>query len=262
LDITQFVPLTDKTRLSYWHLAMLRRDVSAEIDSLSLEELYRRYPAYFFNRYENGADCAAAHPDFPISVKFPAEESDPVGNFEQYREAAVADYIKGFEALDYQCAYFDNAGNQREVPWNADAQQTGILVNTVRVKRAKGSKVIACGNGVTLRQRLQNEGTGVVSNFLFFLTPKLAALYNDLRKDRPYEQANLGAEHLDYMLTTENGVRQETFPLFRKTCIALKENGEFMFFNFRLGGGKVRIGAQEIEFLQSESKSISVIAKL
>jgi hypothetical protein len=48
------------------------------------------------------------------------------------------------------------------------------------------------------------------------------------------------------MLETEDGVRRETFPLFRKTCIGMKENGEFLFFNFRLGGGKVRIGSQEI----------------
>lgn len=237
LDITAFVPLTEKTKLSFWHLAMLRRDMSADIDSMPLEELYRCYPAYFLNRYENGDDCAAARPDFPISVGIPREEPDPVGNFEQYREAAVADYLNSFPGLSYQHAFFDDSG---------------VLVHSVRVKRAKGSRVIACGNGVTLRQRLRQEGTGIVSNFLFFLTAKLATLYNDLRKDRPHEQAQLAGEHLDYMLTRENGVRRETFPLFQKMCIGMKKNGEFLFFNFRLGGGKVRIGTQWITWQKQD----------
>lgn len=248
LDITAFVPLTDKTRLSYWHLAILRREHGVSIDSLSLEELYRRYPAYFLNRYENGADCPESKESFPIRIRIPPEDPDPVDNFDRYREEAIAAYLNQFEDLQYQCAYFDQALNPVSVPWNAQQKQEGILVHSVRVKSAKGSKVMRCENGATLRQTMGQEGSGIVSNFLFFLTPKLTALYNELRKDRPYECAQFGAEHLDYMLSRENGVRKETFPLFRKTCIAMKENGQFLFFNFRLGGGQVCVGTQQIRW--------------
>ena len=88
---------------------------------------------------------------------------------------------------------------------------------------------------------MKEEGTALVSNFLFFLTPKLAALYNTLRDDRKEEQAAVDTGHLDYLLEYRNGKRVESFPLFRKTCIAMKENGEFLFFPFRLGGGCIRL---------------------
>ena len=252
LDITTFVPLTEKTQLSYWHLAMLREKFSTGIDDCSVEELYRRYPNCFLNRYENGTDCPEYEKDFPIQVSIPAEDADPVGNFDQYREEAIAEYFNGLKDQHYRCAYFDPQLNRIPVPWNAKTPQEGILVHSVRVKRAEGSKIIGCGNGTTLRRKLHKEepeGNGILSNFLFFLTPKLASLYNSLRQDRPRECAQLGAMHLDYMLCTENGVRKETFPLFRKTCIAMKKSGEFLFFNFRLGGGKIRIGSQWITWV-------------
>ena len=43
------------------------------------------------------------------------------------------------------------------------------------------------------------------------------------------------------MLSYEGGKRTETFPLFDKACIAMKEDGRFLFFHFRLGGGSVDI---------------------
>lgn len=255
LDITAFVPLTEKAQITYWHLATLRRDHSSFVDGLSIEELYRLYPAYFLNRYENGTDCPESKRNFPIQVAIPPEDPDPVDSFDRYREEAIAGYINRLDGVQYQCAYFDPELNRSPIPWNLKEQQEGILVHSVKIKRAKGSRVIRCGKGVTLRKRIQQDlpqGNGIVSNFLFFLTPKLAELYNDLRKDRPSECARFGAEHLDYMLCSENGVRKETFPLFRKTCIAMKNNGEFIFFNFRLGGGRIRVGSRWISWQKQD----------
>ena len=101
-------------------------------------------------------------------------------------------------------------------------------------------------------RELNRRETGIVSNFLFFLTPKLATLYNNLRQDRPQEIAEVDAGHLDYLLEYRDGKRTETFPLFQKTCIALDENGSFLFFNFRLGGGSISICNQTFTWTEQD----------
>ncbi|MBR6709178.1 MAG: phosphodiester glycosidase family protein, partial [Clostridia bacterium] len=245
LDITDYVPLVGKTQLSYWHLATLARDHGDGIYDLTPAELYRRYPAYFLNRYENGKICAEASPDCPIHISLPESETDPIGRYDVYREEAIRDYLGSFEGVSYRSAYFDENLQEIPAPYGTTEKQQGILVHSVRVKRARGSRVMGCG-GATPRQLfadLPARESGIASNFLFFLTGGLTSLYNRLREDRPHEQASLSRRHLDYMLTyDEQGRRTESFPLFRKTCIALKENGEFLFFNFRLGGGKITFG--------------------
>lgn len=239
-DITRYVGLKTKTQLSYWQLSRLWQDFGDSIYALTPEQLYRAYPAYFINIYENGSHCPEAAAGYPIRIA----AGEDATRFEQLREQAITDYLGSLENVDFVSAYFDENLKRSPICWDAGQKQPGILVQSVKVKKAQGSQVISCGKGTTPRQKfaaLGLPGTGIVSNFLFFLTPKLGVLYNDLRADRPYEQADVMAGHLDYMLAYRDGKRVETFPLFRKTCIAMKENGEFMFFNFRLGGGKITL---------------------
>lgn len=246
-DITRYVGLKTKTQLSYWQLAMLWKDHGNGIYQLTPEQLYQTYPGYFINIYENGEHCPEAAAEYPIRV----EAGEDMSRFEQLREAAITEYLGSLENVDFVSAYFDENLESKSICWDAGKKQPGILVQSVKVKKAQDSQVISCGKGTTPRQkfaRLGLPGTGIVSNFLFFLTPKLGVLYNDLRADRPYEQADVMAGHLDYMLAYRDGKRVETFPLFRKTCIAMKENGEFLFFNFRLGGGKIALADTQLSW--------------
>ncbi len=231
-DITPYVPLTARSRLTYHHLARLCRDHGDSIYALSCEALYEKYPDYFVNIYHNEENT------LPLQVK-----GGSFAAFAEAREAAVAEFLNRFKNIQYTAAYFDEAGVRQKICHEATEPQKGILVHTVRVKRAKSTQVLSCPKGVTPRKMLANAtGTAIVSNFLFFLTEKLGVLYNDLRADRPLEQADAAAGHLDYMLCHQNGVRKETFPLFAKTCIAGTADGGFRFFSFSLGGGSIRWG--------------------
>lgn len=250
LDITDYVPMVDRTLLSYRHLATLARDFGDGIYALSPDELYRHYPAYFLNRYHSGPDCLEAEEDFPIRVTIPPEENAPMAHYEAYREEALGAYLGGLPGVGYRAAYFDGQLREAPIPHGSTEKQNGILVHSLRVRRAQGSRVMACG-GTTLREKFAADKTcadGIVSNFLFFLTGGLISLYNRLRADRPREQADLGPMHLDYKLEHEGKHRTETFPLFRKACIALRDNGEFLFFNFRLGGGEMTLGSHTLRW--------------
>ena len=249
-DITDHVPMVDRTRLSYRHLANLAHDFGDGIYALSPDELYRRYPAYFLNRYHSGTDCPEAGGDFPIRVAIPPEEKLPMARYEAYREEALGAYLNGLPGVNYRAAYFDGQLREAPIPHGCKEKQDGILVHSLRIKRARGSRVMACG-GRTLREKFAADpacADGIVSNFLFFLTGGLVSLYNRLRADRPREQADLGPMHLDYKLEREGERRTETFPLFRKACIALRDNGEFLFFNFRLGGGEITLGGRTLRW--------------
>ena len=215
LDIIPCVPLTSLTELSFYHLAKLCRDHGREIYDLSRESLYERYPRYFLNIYDTS--------DQYLPLTLPNDGED----FLQKREKAVEAFLNGFSNIRYKRAFFE---------------EENILVHSIRVTKAKDARVISCPKGVTPREKLQDQtGTALVSNFLFFLTPKLGTLYNDLRADRPCEQADAAAGHLDYKLEYREGKRIETFPLFQKACIGCLQNGEFIFFPFRLGGGQITV---------------------
>ena len=158
-----------------------------------------------------------------------------------------------FGTTALKACLFDENGNRADICYTEAQPQKGILVHSIRVKQAKNARVISCPKGVTPRSMLTlTQDTALVSNFLFFLTEKLGVLYNDLRSDRPREQADAAAGHLDYMLCCENGARKETFPLFAKTCIAGKEDGSFLFFPFELGGGTLRWGDKTLSWTKED----------
>lgn len=244
-DVTRYVRLKDKTRLSYWQLAALWRDHGDGIYQKTVAQLHRDYPRYFLNMYDHALDA------WPIPVELAGEEEDLLQQYDAARDQAIKKYLDGFENITYYSAYFDPEINRQPICWDSTKPQDGILVQGVRIRRAQGAQVVQCGKGKTLRQKFAEQPqpeTAIVSNFLFFLTPKLGNLYNDLRADRPMEQADAAAGHLDYMLCHQDGKRIETFPLFRKTCVAMKKDGRFLFFNYRLGGGSIQVNGKTLRW--------------
>ena len=249
-DMTENVPIIKKTRLNYSIMYRLWKEYGDSVYGFNLNELYRKYPRYFINVY-------SGHPsDLPLSVK-----ADTFSEYDRQLDGEITCYLSGFENAEYLSAYFDDKLNRQPICYDSTQSQKGILVQAVKVKQAENAEVISCEKGKTPRQmfgELQLSGTGIVSNFLFFMTPKLGVLYNDLRSDRPFEQADAASGHLDYMRTD----KAETFPLFAKSCIAKKDDGRFMFFNHRLGGGSVCISGinyrWEKENVNSDTASIRI----
>lgn len=244
LDITPWVRLDAKTRLSYAHLARLSKVYGRGIYEMTPQALYSAYGKEFVNIYDNGPNR------LPLEVSGSSLEE-----FDRQREQAVARWLGAFPGVGYTCAYFDEQLSLQPVSYAPEERLPGILVHSIRVRRSQGARVLACPKGVTPRQLLSGMAlpeTALISNFLFFLTPKLGNLYNDLRADRPLEQADAAAGHLDYMLCHTPQGRVETFPLFAKSCVAMTRQGSFRFFDFRLGGGSVTIGNSTVTWEKAD----------
>ena len=159
--------------------------------------------------------------------------------------------------LEYRTGYVDEAGNLHPVNHREDQVRPGVMVHSVKVRKADSSGVISCEAYASVRDMIRRqmgggEGLRIYSNFLFFLTPVLARLYNALRSERPQERIDFEKQHLDYMLVREGDKRTEAFPLFKKACIAMKEDGRFLFFNFRLGGGQITVGKTVLHWTRAD----------
>ena len=243
-DITAYVPLRERARLTYWQLYQLQKDWGSDIYACTAEEMYRRWPQYFINMYQSGPHCVEAAANHPLKIALSGED-DIFARHDFAREAAVAAHLNSFSNLTFSAHYFDENFAAAPLPYAKNDSSSGILVHALRVKSARSAGILSRAEAQSLRQMFAPGQTGVFSNFLFFMTPKLAALYNDLRHDRPQETADVTAGHLDYKLCYEDGRRVETFPLFGKMCMAMKEDGTFLFFNFSLGGGRIRAGSWE-----------------
>jgi len=252
MDITKYVPITQKTRLNYSILYSLWLEYGDSIYEMGADELYRQYPSYFVNVYSGRKS------ELPLNIK-----ADCFSDFDRQLDEGLRDYLSSFENAEYKSAYFDEKLEMHEICYDPTQKQNGILVQAVKVKKAEKARVISCEKGKTPRhtfEKINDTGTGIVSNFLFFMTPKLGILYNDLRKDRLFEQADAASGHLDYMLSDG----KETFPLFSKACIAMKNDGRFLFFNHRLGGGRVTVSGIDFVWkacdVNSDDSAIRVYA--
>lgn len=250
-DILPLVPLIEKTRASYCQLARLERDFGPEIYELGLERLYARYPQYFINIYGEGGEER-----LPVRMDSGEEDSRSpyfYGSYCRRREELISGYLNGVPGLRYISAYMDGKTlSEIPVPWGCEEPQDGILVQGAVMAKARGSRVILAEGGARSPRALvaegEDEGLLLISNFLFFLTPKLVSWYNELRQERPMEQIGLDGGHLDYMLRYEDGRRVETFPLYRKACVAMKRDGSFLFFQYALGGGSISLGGRRLSW--------------
>lgn len=250
-DILPWVPLREKTRVSYRQLARICADHGTDIYRMGADELYYNYPEYFVNIYgEDGGEMLSVpirkdDPDLTAAWNCGA---DFYGAYCRKREAQIAGYLNGIPGIHYVSAYMEDGLREVPVPWGGQSGPTGVLVQGAVVGHAKGSRVILTDGCSRSPRELVAGGTDdgllLISNFLFFLTPKLAGFYNELRSDRPMEQIDFDGGHLDYMLRWDRERRTETFPLYRKACIAMKADGSFLFFRFLLGGGRMELGGE------------------
>lgn len=242
-DMTKYVPLTQKTRLNYSIMYRLWLENGDSVYGMSIEQLYNKYPKYFINVY------SGLPSELPICIN-----AETLSEFDSQLDNGLTSYLSAFENAEYYSAYFDEELKCQTICYDASQNQKGILVQAVKIKQAECAEVISCEKGKTPRQMFAESnlsGTGIVSNFLFFMTQKLGVLYNSLRSDRPNEQADAASGHLDYMLADG----KETFPLFAKSCIAKRDDGRFLFFNHKLGGGSVCISGISYSWQKSDVNS-------
>lgn len=250
-DIIPAVPLTERTCLSFRQLVCLCERFGPSVYSMTPGELYLRYPQYFLSMYDTGTDCLQAAEDFPLQIHFPTDmssndECTVLQTFCRLRDQKIRFLLESRSTpgnpIRYFSAYFNSNFSQMQVPWYPSQKLDGILVQGLRCARAKNACVLKGAGKLDLKQAVKGQKKGqvsVLSNFLFFQTEKLATFYNELRADRPREQMEFRQEHLDYMLDMAGGQRLETFPLYNKACVGMKEDGSFLFFHFRLGGGEI-----------------------
>ncbi len=251
-NVIRHVGVWSRTRISYLQLARLWEAYGDIIYSLTPDELYLKYPQFFLNIYAVGSKYEEAEPNFPLKFEWEKYDSEHavMRQFDRQKDEIIQSYLNEFDHIEYTSAYYDENLQRIEIPWFYEERQSGILVHAIRVGNVKDSQVMDC-NGVTVREMMKQEKREgyplrFLSNFLFFLTPRLAQLYNVLRKERPREQISFQKGHLDYKLLLKDGKRMESFPLFEKSCIGMKDNGQYVFFHYRLNGGTVEINGKKL----------------
>ena len=248
-DILPKVPLRKRTIASYRQYAWLSHKAGEKCYGMACDELYRRWPEAFFSVYDE------ENMDFPCGIAWPqTQERDGwYADFCARRDAALGNALENIPGVKRLSGWFAlDTGEEKPVPWTAQGEAKGILVHGVLIEKAVEAQVVISENEAISPRRLaaeqRQEGWELILNYLFFLTPRLAALYNHLREGRPREQTALRGGHLDYMLTLQDGRREETFPLYRKACMAMLKDGSFRFFHFRLGGGACTVNGQPLRW--------------
>ena len=259
-DITKGIPLTEKTRISYWQLNQLWNTYGDSIYNYTTKELYLKYPQYFLNIYANGEECVEAKKGYPIQIEWKEQSNlsstkEVLREFDKLKDEAIKNYLNNQPCLNYYSTYFNENLEEIDIPWDYEEQQNGILVQAIRTSVASHSDIINCEGDTTVRmivgkneKKKEDFSLQMISNFLFFLTPRLTQVYNEIRKDRKWEQLSFNRGHLDYMLYYENGKRIETFPLFRKACIGMLNDGRFLFFNYELSKGVLDLNGNIVSF--------------
>ncbi len=255
-DILPFVPMVRPTLASFRQFAYLSGQYGETVYSLTAEELYRRWPEAFFSVYEEH------EPGMPAGIVWPRDlppREDWYAGFCAAREQAIGAYLDGIPGVRRLNGWFSlDTLEQGPGPWSARGEANGILVHGLVIDKAAGADVIMTeGQSVSPRTLLRHADSApalqVFSNYLFFMTSRLVALHNRLRSRRPREQMFFQGGHMDYMLYTDQERRVETFPLYRKACMGMTEDGQFVFFHFRLRGGEWTLNGQSIRWTEQDA---------
>ena len=254
-DILPFVPLARPTLASYRQFDWLSGEYGESVYRMTAEELYRRFPEAFFSVYE---EC---QPGMPPGMSWPRDlpaSGDWYGDFCAAREQVLGAYLDGLPGIRRLNGWFSLDTLERgPVPWSAQGEAKGILVHGLTIDRVESADVIMTeGQTVSPRGLLRHmpdaPALQVFTNYLFFMTSRLIALHNRLRTGRPREHMHFQGGHMDYMLYTEAGRRVETFPLYKKACMGMTEEGKFVFFHFRLRGGAWTLNGQSVSWTERD----------
>ncbi len=248
-DILPMVPICRRTLASFRQYAGLSRRFGDACYRMSPEELYSAFPETFFSVYDEDGSR------FPLGTVWPKTESRGSWSADYFSKrdqllGSVLDDIPGIRRLG---GWFRaDSYEPGPVPWDARGAAEGILVHGALIEKHVDAQVIISdaqpvSPRLYVREHAQT-GTHLVLNYLFFLTSRLASLYNQLRESRPMEQTKIQGGHLDYLLCRDGQQRTETFPLYRKACMALMDDGSFSFFHFRLGGGSCTVSGHTLRW--------------
>ena len=236
-DPVRGASLVKKTEYSYLQIASLAEKYGEIIYTETPEEWYRRDPGLFFSIYDDHLPCRRER-DFTVK-----------GGVEEARRAHLKKKLDSLSGVRYLTGYFDpERFEEHPVDFSASEKQNRILTDGVLIAPGGDTEIFPGGDGaLSPRARFfdrKEKGAAVLSNFAFFFTSKLASAYDRLREDRPLEQLSFPAGYVDYCRYTDpSGVRHESFPLYRKACLAGKKGGKYAAFSFELKGGSVLIAS-------------------
>lgn len=235
-DITPYITLKWRTKLTYYHLAVLAGEIGDRAYTLTPEQAASLAPDLFFRFYDDHIPPVRSDGEFDGNDLYRAAEL-----FWQKKLSS----LKGIRPIH---ACFDKKDFTKVEPdWNAAEKRDHLLVDGVVVSPGTNVRVLTFdGKAVSPREYFYDElgnKRKIVTNFTFFFTPKLVTIYNELRRDRPKERIGGFSGTVGYSLFKTDGKRHETIPPYAKPCVAAGKNG-FTSFTFRAGGGKVEIGGE------------------
>jgi hypothetical protein len=250
VNIFPHVPLVEFTRLSYGHLTYLAGLYGEGVYALSPEKLRSRYPECFVNIYGDFPDT-----DRELYRGITLTKNDWHDPVVILRRKADFLTVPGKHSFIVYHDFSPGNKEKRKRPPTGVRPISGepnqVLINGLVVEESADAQVCIVNSygDRSFRQFVRERGfleePRYICNFLFYTTGYIVDLYNRLRTDRSDEQIGKGQEQVDFFLERENGKTRQSFPLYRKVCIAQDEEGRFHFFHFALGGGKLRIGAFE-----------------
>ena len=269
-DILPYVPVIRRTELHYNLLSALQKKYGEEIYAMlqpgrtgegvysgpraftpekpqaALDRLRKWEPELFFNIYEDHVP--------PIETSGFQCGS---GSFEKARERFLSEKLQALPGVRTLHACFrkkevPEAGSflepvPVEIDWKTEKRQHQVIVDGIICDPSLNIEFRVGGNHlISPREELfgrPENGTAILSNFAFFFTDKLRTLYNLHRTNRPDELLTEPAGYVDYYrFTDKQGVRHESFPLYRKLCLGRTSDGSFRVFSYELTGGSISFG--------------------
>lgn len=244
-SMMKYNPIIEVSTLNYFQLSELYKAYGQTVYTKTADELRSLYPGFFINQYST-----MPKGDSPFqSIMSPDPSLSDYNIYYKKRRKNIEDYLSsGHENIQYFSKYFE-LNNFSEVPLIAQSQkeENNLLVDGVVMQSISESKVVLSEASIpqapdmTLQGKIKDKGLYFISNFLFFLTPKIASHYNQLREGRPKEQIDLTTGHLDFRHCMMEGERVQTFPLYGKPSIYQKKDGTMGFSNFTLGAGELKV---------------------
>ena len=178
-DIVPFVPMARRTLASYRQFARLCADHGEEVYAMSPQELYERWPETFFSIYDE------TDSGLPEGMSLPERLSGEGGwyaGFCRRRDRAIQAWLNAMPGVRGLSGWFElDTLAQKPVPWDAKGEAKGILVHGVLSERTEAALVrLSEGQPISPRALLQAGSNPpraqIISNYLFFLTPRLAEL--------------------------------------------------------------------------------------
>ncbi|MBQ7565803.1 MAG: phosphodiester glycosidase family protein [Oscillospiraceae bacterium] len=229
------VPLVRPTRRSWFQLVPLAEQYGESVYFRTADECAALDPGLFCNLYDDHLP-PRREPDFVLCGDLPSSQRAHLRK--------KLDALTGVRCLS---GAFDPERFDTHPPvYDASEQQNLILTDGVLIAPQTKTVVYPGGSEAVSPRAFffdrRGSGAAIVSNFSYFFTGKLADAYDRLRLDRPREQLGGAAGHVDFRrCADENGQRRESFPLYRKACLAAKKGGGYTAFRFALGGGCVTL---------------------